>query len=78
MSTATRECSVHDGDCMDFQECDECIAWLDGEHRYWSAYFGGPTAIKATLANEKFYRDELGIDITDPSPETTEQLRRLK
>ena len=37
-----------------------------------------PSVIRATLANEKFYRDELGIDITNPTPETMDQLRRLK
>ncbi len=74
----TTECTKHDGDAMDLDECPDCIAWMEGQERYWSAYFGGPAAIKATLANEKFYRDELGIDITDPSPETAEQLRRLK
>ena len=72
------ECTRHDGDAMDLDECPECIAWMDGQEAYWSAYFGGPAAIKVTLANERFYRDELGIDITDQSPSTQDKLRRLR
>ena len=76
--TTVPECTKHDGDSMDLEECPDCIAWMDGQEAYWTSCFGGPSAIKATLANEKFYRDELGIDITDPSPGTTKQHRRLK
>lgn len=78
MSTKAPSCTKHDGDCMDLEECPECISWMRDEEAYWSAYFGGPAVIKATIANEKFYMDELGIDITDTSAETMEQLRRLK
>ncbi len=73
-----RECERHDGDAMDPEECEACRAYCDGEAAYWLTHFGGLSAIKATLANEKFYRDDLGIDITDPSPETVEKLRGLK
>lgn len=73
-----RECDRHDGDAMDLEDCPECIAWVEGEEAHWSAYFGGPAAIKARVEAEKFYRDECGIDITDTSPETSEALRRLR
>jgi len=71
-------CTKHDGDAMDLDECADCIAWMEGEEAYWSAYFGGPSVIKATVANEKFYAEELGIDIAHPTAETMEQLRRFK
>ncbi len=72
------ECTRHDGDCMDLDECPDCIAWMDGEEAYWAGYFGGTAAIKARSEAEKFYRDECGIDITNPSTETMDELRRLK
>lgn len=62
---------------MDLDECAECIAWMDGEEAYWAACFG-KARIQAEAQAEKFYRDECGIDITDPSPETMDALRRLK
>ena len=77
MSTETPSCDRHDEN-PDLEECAACIAWYDAQDRYWSAYFGGPSVIKAQLATEKFYRDEFGIDINDPSPETADALRRLK
>lgn len=70
------ECSVHD-ERPDLDECEACISWMAGEEAYWSAYFGGPAAIKARVEAEKFYA-ELGIDISNSSPETMAALKELK
>ncbi len=72
------ECTKHDGDSMDLEDCADCIAWMEGEERYWAGYFGGSAAIKARVEAERFYREECGIDIANPSPETMDALRGLK
>ncbi len=69
------ECTKHDGDSMDLDECAECIAWMDGEERYWAAYFG-KARIKAETQALREEREDHGRELTDG--ERMDEARRLK
>lgn len=68
-------CQRHDGDCMDLEECAECIADSQAEERYWRAYFG-EGQIRQAVERDREDRENHGRVLSED--ERMEEARRLK